>query len=566
MVGAAGICRRIAPARVLPETAVIIALSVAPIYVTGHRNPDTDSIASAIGYSELKGRLDPDNDYRAVRLGDCNAQTRWLLERAGAQEPAFLPHVMPRARDVMQTSFPVTGQAEPLRDAGLAMGKADLELVAIVDDGGALTGVLTERALARRYIRESRRTSTLEEAPTYVSAVVSVLEGQLVTGEDRQLSGRVWVHSMDVRTDSGISDGDVVVVGNRADAQHLAIDLGAALVVISNSAQPAAEVVARARERGTAVVVSPLDSYVSGRMITLAAPCSALMERDPLTVTADFLVDDMSEQIKELHYGAAVAIDGENRPIGLITRSDLVAPPRRQVVLVDHAEQAQSAPGIGQAEIMEILDHHHIGSIETRIPVTATFDPVGSTATLVVERFRQNGMEPSRPTAMMLLGAVLSDTVILNSPTTTRRDHAVVDYLERVLAIDASELGREMFESTADVSEVSAEEIIGRDAKRYQVRGDQEICIAQIEVVGQGLLERREELLEAMRRERENKELALYALMITDVLEQGSEMLVAGDVGAVARSFGAQATDGMIALPGVMSRKKQVAPKLMTAL
>ncbi len=556
----------IAPARILPETAVIIALSVAPIYVTGHRNPDTDSIASAIGYSELKGRLDPDNDYRAVRLGDCNAQTRWLLERAGAQEPAFLPHVMPRARDVMQTSFPVTGQAEPLREAGLAMGKGNLELVAIVDDGGALTGVLTERALARRYIRESRRTSTLEEAPTYVSAVVSVLEGQLVTGEDRQLSGRVWVHSMDVRTDSGISDGDVVVVGNRADAQRLAIDLGAALVVISNSAQPAAEVVARARERGTAVVVSPLDSYVSGRMITLAAPCSALMERDPLTVTADFLVDDMSEQIKELHYGAAVAIDGENRPIGLITRSDLVAPPRRQVVLVDHAEQAQSAPGIGQAEIIEILDHHHIGSIETRIPVTATFDPVGSTATLVVERFRQNGMEPSRPTAMMLVGAVLSDTVILNSPTTTRRDHAVVDYLERVLAIDASELGREMFESTADVSEVSAEEIIGRDAKRYQVRGDQEICIAQIEVVGQGLLERREELLEAMRRERENKELALYALMITDVLEQGSEMLVAGDVGAVARSFGAQATDGMIALPGVMSRKKQVAPKLMTAL
>jgi manganese-dependent inorganic pyrophosphatase len=150
---------------------------MALIYVTGHRNPDTDSIASALGYAELKGRLDPDNDYLAVRLGDCNAQTRWLLERAGCHEPAFLPHVMPRARDVMQTNFPTTGQNEPLREAGLAMSKADLELVPIVDDDGALTGVLTERALARRYIRESRRTSTLEEAPTYVSAIVSVLEG-----------------------------------------------------------------------------------------------------------------------------------------------------------------------------------------------------------------------------------------------------------------------------------------------------------------------------------------------------------------------------------------------------
>jgi manganese-dependent inorganic pyrophosphatase len=536
------------------------------IYVSGHRNPDTDSIASAIGYAELRNRLDSDNEYLAVRLGDCNAQTTWLLERSGATEPAFLPHIMPRARDVMRTRFPVSGQDEPIREAGLAMAKADLELVPIVDDAGALSGILTERALARRYIRETRRTSTLEEAPTYVSAIVAVLEGELVAGEDRQLSGRVWVHSTDVARKSGISDGDVVVVGNRSDAQLLAIDLGAALLVISNGSTPETEVVEQARERGTAVVVSPLDSYVSGRMITLAAPCRALMETDALTVNEDFLVDDISEQVKEIHYGGAVAIDGDQRPVGLITRSDLVAPPRRRIVLVDHAEQAQSVIGIGQAEIIEILDHHHIGSIETRVPVTATFDPVGSTATLVVERFRQNGLEPSPSSALMLLGAVLSDTVILNSATTTDRDHAVVSYLERALEIDAREMGREMFESTADVSEVSAEDIVTRDAKRYQIRGGQTICIAQVEVVGKSLLERKAELLNVMARERERKELGVYALMVTDVLEHGTDMLVSGDVSAVARSFGAEASDSTIALPGVMSRKKEVAPKLMTAL
>jgi manganese-dependent inorganic pyrophosphatase len=371
---------------------------------------------------------------------------------------------------------------------------------------------------------------------------------------------------MDPASDSGIAEGDVVVVGNRPDALIRVIELGAALVVLSNNAPASDEALRLASERGTAIVLSPLDSYVSGRMITLAAPCSALMESDPLTVTPDFLLDDMSEQIKELHYGAAVAIDGENRPVGLVTRSDLVAPARRRLVLVDHAETAQSAVGIGQAEILEILDHHHIGSIETRVPVTATFDPVGSTATLVVERFRQAGMEPSRSTAAMLLGAVLSDTVILNSPTTTDRDHAVVDYLERVLALDAQELGREMFESTADVSDLSADQIVSQDAKRYQVRGDQEICIAQIEVVGDALLERKDELLEALERERESKGLALYTLMITDVVAQGTEMLVAGDVSAVARSFDVEASDSTIDLPGVMSRKKQVAPKLMTAL
>jgi manganese-dependent inorganic pyrophosphatase len=550
--------------RASPIQAIIARVSL--IYVTGHRNPDTDSIASAIGYAELKRRLDSNNEYVPVRLGELNAQTRWVLERSGAPEPEFLPHVMLRASDVMRTTFPRTGQDEPIREAGLAMARANLDLVAIVDDDGALVGVVTERGLARRYIRESRQTSTLKEAPTFVHAVVEVLEGELVAGEDKQLAGRVWVHSMDVATPSGISDGDVVVVGNRSEAQRLAIELGAALLVTSNGSVPPDDVLELARERGSAVVVSPLDTYVSGRMITLAAPCRAFMESDPLTVSTDYLVDDVSGQIKEIHYGAAVAVDAQRRPVGLVTRADLVAPPQRRVVLVDHAEEAQSVPGVEQAEIVEILDHHHIGSIETRVPVTATFDPVGSTATLVIERFRQNGMEPSQPTAVTLLGAVLSDTVILNSPTTTERDHSVIEYLERVLALDATEFGREMFEATTDVSNVSADEIVSRDAKEYQVRGGQTISIAQIEVVGKSLLERKDELLEALRRIREDRRYLLYALMVTDVLTKGTDLLVAGDAMAVGRTFGVASGDDVIELPGVMSRKKEVAPKLLATL
>jgi manganese-dependent inorganic pyrophosphatase len=175
-------------------------------------------------------------------------------------------------------------------------------------------------------------------------------------------------------------------------------------------------------------------------------------------------------------------------------------------------------------------------------------------------------MEPSHATAVALLGAIMSDTVILNSSTTTERDHSVVDYLQRVLALDGTELGREMFEATADVSGVSAEEIVTRDAKRYHVRGGHEICIAQIEVVGKSLLERKDELLEAMQKERRYKDLYLYALMITDVLSKGTDMLVAGDTAAVARTFGTQPDDSTIQLPGVMSRKKEVAPKLLATL
>jgi manganese-dependent inorganic pyrophosphatase len=242
-----------------------------------------------------------------------------------------------------------------------------------------------------------------------------------------------------------------------------------------------------------------------------------------------------------------------------------VGPEPRKVLLVDHAEQAQSVPGVEHAEIVEILDHHHIGSIETRVPVRATFDPVGSTATLVIERFRQNGMEPSRPTAIMLLGAIMSDTVILNSPTTTDRDRTAVEYLERALALEGTEFGRQMFEATSDVSHVSADEIVSRDAKEYQVADGQTILIAQIETVGKGVLERKDEVLKAMRAVQERKDYLFSALMVTDIFSKCTHMLVVGDRGPVERTFGEPSDDGVIELPGVMSRKKQVVPRLMGA-
>jgi manganese-dependent inorganic pyrophosphatase len=539
---------------------------VQPIYVTGHRNPDTDSIASAIGYAELKQQLNPDEQYIPVRLGECNIQTQWVLKRSGAPKPEFLPHVLLRAGDVMTTDFPSVDEDAPIREAGRSIARANLDVVPVVGKDGALIGVVTERALARRYIRESRQTSTLRDAPTFIDAIVRVLEGELVAGSNRQLSGRVWVHAMSVNATSGISDGDAVVIGDRTDAQLVAIDLGASLIVLSNGARPTAEVIASATARGATVVISPLDTYVSARMITLAAPCRAFMEQNPLTVALDDLVNDIAESVKDIHYGTAVAIDDDGRPVGLLTRSDLVGPTPRRVILVDHAESAQSVPGVEQAEIVEILDHHHIGSIETRVPVTATFDPVGSTATLVTERFTDHGIEPTRETAMALLCAVMSDTVILNSATTTARDHAVVRFLERLLAVDGRELGQEMFKQTSDVSQVSAEAIVARDAKRYQVRGGQEICIAQVEVVGKSLLERKDELLSAMRTVRDGDDLHLYALMVTDVLSKGTDLLVSGDVAGVARAFGVTVQDSTIELPGVMSRKKEVAPKLLQTL
>jgi manganese-dependent inorganic pyrophosphatase len=540
---------------------------VTPIYVTGHRNPDTDSIAAAVGYAELKQRLDPENEYVAVRLGELNAQTRWVLERSGASEPELLPHVLLRVGDVMRRKFPVASHREPVRQVGLIMARGDVDLVPVVDDEGALAGVMSERALARRYVRESREASRLD-APTCVGAIAEVLEGRQLVGDPaREVTGRVWVLAM--ATESlplGFKAGDVVVVGDRPDAQRIAIETGVALLVTSNGTTPDDDVLALAGEHGTAVVTSPLDSYVSSRMITLSAPCRALMDREPLVVRPDDLLTDVSENVKDVEYRAAIVVDRGRRPVGLVTRSDLVNPQPRRVLLVDHAEQAQSVVGVEHAEIVEILDHHHIGSIETRIPVRATFDPVGSTATLVIERFRQNGMEPSKAAAKLLLGAILSDTVILNSPTTTERDHNVVGYLEAVLEVDPTEFGREMFERTSDLEQVPAEEIVGRDAKDYDA-GAHTLRIAQVETVGQDLDDRREELIAALDAVREKEGHALVALMVTDIMGKGSKLYVSGERPAVDRAFGRRdGDDAVIDLPGVMSRKKQVAPKLLAAL
>jgi manganese-dependent inorganic pyrophosphatase len=538
---------------------------LAHIYVTGHRNPDADSIATAIGYAELKGHLDPDNRYEAVRLGEPNAQTAWLIERSEAPLPEFLPHILLRVRDVMREKFPTARDDEPVREVGLVMAREGLDLLPIVGDADCLVGVMTERALARRYVRESREASHLD-ANTKVSAIVTVLEGELVAGdEDLEVSGRVWVQAMDVSSPTRMEEGDIVVVGDRPDVQRRAVERGAALLVTSNDTRPPADVLELARERPIAVVASTLDSYVTARMITLAAPCRALMDADPLTVRRNDLVADISEEVKDVHYRAAVAVDSSGRPVGLVTRSDLVNPQPRRVLLVDHAESAQSVPGIEEAEIVEILDHHHIGSIETRVPVAATFDPVGSTATLVVERYRQADLEPERSTALMLLGAVLSDTVILNSPTTTRRDHAVVDELERLLSVDAQEFGREMFSATSDVSHLPADEIVTRDSKEYEVGAGKTISISQLETVGDSVLERRDELIDALDEFREREGHVLSALMLTDILAKGTDLLVAGEKAAAERAFGRRSEDGVLDLPGVMSRKKQVAPKLMAA-
>jgi manganese-dependent inorganic pyrophosphatase len=537
------------------------------VYVTGHKNPDTDTIASAIGYAEYKNLVDPDNFYAPARLGKVNSQTEWALQKSGAEEPKLLEHIMLRVKDVMAGDVAIAHKDDPLRNVGLTMAKRNISQLPIIDDDGSLTGIITERNLARMYVRESRGASSFADSPVWVGAMVEVLEGELLVGEDHEVSGQLWVISMSVDSmGQSMQPGDIVVMGDRPRGQRRAIELEAGVLVVSNGVRPEDEVLEMAREKGTVVVLSPLDSYVTSRLIQLSVPCWEVMSENPLTVHPDDLVTEITEQVMEVHYRAAVAVNEDMVPIGVVTRTDLLNPKPRRVLLVDHAEVGQSVKGVEKAEVVEILDHHHVGDIETTSPIPATFDPVGSTATLIVERFKGSGLRIEEPTAKMLLAAILSDTVILNSPTTTDRDREVVEYLEDLLDLDANEFGTEMFETSSDVSGLSADEIVNRDAKEYGTSSGDKVSVSQIETVGTGLLERKDELLEALEKLRDENGYLFSALMVTDITEGGTQFLCVGDCSPVHQAFEARGQDGVINLPGVMSRKKQVAPPLLAVL
>ena len=538
------------------------------VYVTGHKNPDTDTIASAIGYAAYKNLVDPDNFYAPARLGEVNSQTAWALKKSGAEEPKLLEHIMLRVKDVMAKDLALAKKDDPLRNVGLMMAERNIAQVPVVDDAGSLVGIITERNLARMYVRESRGASTFAESPVSVGAMVEVLEGELLVGEaDYESSGQLWVISMSVDSmGQSMRPGDIVVIGDRPKGQRRAVELGAGVLVVSNGVRPEAEVLEMAREWGTTVVLSPLDSYVTSRLIQISVPCWEVMTENPLTVSPDALLTEITEHVMEVHYRADIAVDGDSKPIGVVTRTDLLNPKPRRVLLVDHAEVGQSVKGVEKAEVVEILDHHHVGDIETTSPIPATFDPVGSTATLVVERFKGNGLRIEEPIAKMLLAAILSDTVILNSPTTTDRDREVVEYLEGVLDLDAEGFGREMFETSSDVSGLSAKQIVNRDAKEYGTSSGERVSVSQIETVGTGLLERKDELLEALEELRAGNGYLFSALMVTDITEGGTQLLCVGDCSPVHHAFETNSQNGVIDLPGVMSRKKQVAPVLLAVL
>ncbi|MBA4370875.1 MAG: inorganic diphosphatase [Coriobacteriaceae bacterium] len=536
-----------------------------PVLVFGHRNPDNDSICSAVAYAHLKNLSDPDDVYVPARLGPVPTESAWAFERFGIELPEEIGHVRTRVRDVMTTDvFTVTPEANML-EAGRLMRERDVRALPVIDDG-RVVGLVNVRILAELYIDETE-VAGFAELPVTVGQVASALDGDVLAGDTKmRLAGGVLIGAMEPRTMVGyIKPGDTLIVGDRARTQPMALEAGAACLVVTGGSRPGEDVLVLAREKGAAVIVCPHDTYAAARIINLSRTVGQVMDRGVMMFEPDMLLSEAAEDLLSSTHREAVVVDADGRLEGVVTRTNVARGLRRRVILVDHNELSQSAVGVDEAAVIEVVDHHRVGDVQTSGPILFLNMPVGSTATVVTGRYRELGVMPPEGLAGIMLSAVLSDTVLLKSPTTTDTDRETAEWLAGVARVDAVAFGMEMFRARSAGEVFSAESAVRADLKEYHVRDDF-VAVGQIETVDvSAVLEHRDELLSTMQALRDARGYTLLMLLVTDVVREGSEVLAVGRTRLAERALGADLSSGSAWLQGVLSRKKQVAARLIDA-
>lgn len=536
-----------------------------PVLVFGHRNPDNDSVCSAVAYAHLKNLTDPENVYVPVRLGPAPRETAWVFSRFGLELPEEVPHVHTRVQDVMTEDIVSVDASETLLEAGRLMRDRNLRALPVVS-GGVARGLVSVNTLAARYIHEIALEG-FRDRPVEIGLLAHVLDAEVLAGDiSAKLSGDVLIGAMEPNTMLGyIKAGDTLIVGDRVRTQPMALEAGAACLIVTGGSNPAEDVLTTAREKGAAVLVTGYDTFSAARLVGLSYRVGDLMDANVLFVEPETLLSEATEDLLASPNREAVVTDHDGRPVGILTRTNVARGLRRRVILVDHNETAQSAQGIEDASVLEIVDHHRVGDVETAGPILFLNVPVGSTASIVATRYKTLCVPIPPAIAGLLLSAVMTDTVLLKSPTTADADRDMAAHLASVAGVDAVEFGMEVFRSRSAGEVFSADRVVGSDVKEYRV-GDTISAIAQFETVSLAeVMDHADELRAAMEAFRERRGLDLVLLMVTDIVREGSQMLAVGKVRLAERALGVSFAEGPVWMEGVLSRKKQVAARLAEA-
>ncbi len=532
----------------------------APLYVLGHRNPDTDAITSAIGYATLL-RLQGNEEVVAGRVGPLRPETTYLLERFGVPAPTLVANVYPRVGDVMTTPAMTARLGESLYEVGQKFESVGMRPLPVVDAEGRLRGIVEARDFARAFFRGLDEV-VAHRPPLDLDTIVRTLDATvLVAVPERRFVDRVMVAAMAVESmQQRIEPNILLVVGDRTDAQLAAIERGVGALIVTGDLPVAPEVIERARERRVAVMTVRHHTYRTVQLISMSTPIEQVMRPDPPSCAADDLLEDARAALTTAR--VLPVLDNGDRVVGVVTRTDLLRPVRRRVILVDHNERSQAVPGIESAEIVGIVDHHRVADLQTTLPPLMRVEPVGACSTLIARLFAEANVAVPPDIAGLLAGGIVADTLLFRSPTVTPEDQQRARDLARLANVDLEALGRAILDIASDVAGRTAEELIANDFKDFQINGAR-FGVSVIETMNAAAIaDRQSELLEALEHRRASGYWSVL-LVVVDVFHERTLVLVAGHAEEVSRAFRVPLRDGStIELPGVYSRKKQIVPLL----
>ncbi|MGO5291509.1 putative manganese-dependent inorganic diphosphatase [Porcincola sp. LCP21S3_C12] len=544
------------------------------VCVIGHKNPDTDSICAAISYTYLKKQLEkPDGRYQyvACRAGSVSAETQFVLDYFHVPQPLFIENIGTRVKDLEIRRTPGVDAKISVKDAWNLMNTQNVFTLPITDAESHLQGLITINDIAKSYMDEND-SAIVSVARTPYRNIMETLDAEMVVGDPEAsfTEGKVVIAAANPDVmENYINPHDMVILGNRYESQLMSILAGAGCIVVCLGAPVSKTIQHMAKEKGTTILVTPLDTYTVARLINQSMPIDFFMKSDNLIT---FHLGDFTDQIKEImskkRYRDFPVLDKRGAYIGTISRRNLLNARKRALILVDHNEVSQAVDNVENAEILEILDHHKIGTLQTINPVFFRNQPVGSTSTIVYEMYRENNVEIPKTIAGLLASAILSDTLIFRSPTCTMMDKMAAEHLAKIAGIEPEEYARKMFRAGSDLKNRTPEEIFYTDFKTFEVN-EETIGIGQITSMDEEeLSDIRDRIKPFIEKAYEQHGLSLAFFMLTNIIDESTTMICYGKhaQGLLESAFGVAVKDHIAKMPGIVSRKKQVVPVIMAEL
>lgn len=539
------------------------------VYVVGHKNPDTDSICSAIAYANLKREI-TGQEYVARRAGQINEETQYVLERFGVEAPKLLSNVKLQVKDMNIRKIDGISPNLSIKKTWEIMKKEETKTLPIISDG-KLVGVISTGDIAHSYMTVYDA-SILSKAKTQYKNIRETLNGELLAGDETACFERgkvtIGTSSSDIMEEF-IGQDDLVIVGNRHESQECAVHIKASCIVVCLDFPVEEDVIRSANENGIVIIRTPYDPFTTARLINQSIPVKYFMSKGPLaTFNLDDYVDDIKEIMTKKKYRDFPVLDRQGGFYGFISRRRFMTASKKQLILVDHNEKSQAVDGLEDAEIQEIIDHHRLGNIETMGPVFFRNQPVGCTATIVYQMYQENGVEITPTMAGLLCSAIISDTLLFRSPTCTALDKIIAEALAKIADINLEELAMEMFNAGSNLKGKSAEEICFQDFKQFKVN-DLVFGVGQINSMNSEELAEAKEILKPYLPKAMNENgVQMIFFMLTDIVNESTELLYYGK-GAkrcLQEAYDLQEDSEKLILKGVVSRKKQLIPTLVTAL